>query len=205
MTDETIFRPLAAAFIVAAFSISFYFRRKADLAGGKISRRVDPRRVLILQKLVGIPFFLSLIAYLVEPAWMSWSQLEIPAGVRWSGLPIALLALIGLPWMFGHLGANITPTAAARREAQLVTSGPYRYIRHPLYTFGSLFWLGLGLIMASWLVLLFAVLAFSLMTWRTSREEAALVEKFGDEYRRYMARTPRYLPWPRAPHSRAAS
>lgn len=195
MTDETIFRALAGALVVSAFSISIYFRRKADLIGGKISRRVDPRRVMFLQKLVGIPFFLSLVAYLIEPAWMSWSQLDLPVGARWSGLPIALMAVVGLPWMFRHLGSNITPTASVRREARLVVTGPYRFIRHPLYTFGSLFWLGLGLIMASWLVLLFAILAFSLMAWRTPREEAALVEKFGDEYRRYMARTPRYLPW----------
>jgi protein-S-isoprenylcysteine O-methyltransferase Ste14 len=90
-------------------------------------------------------------------------------------------------------GKNITDTVVTRR-APAGHHGPYRWIRHPLYTFGTLFFLGLGLIAASWLILLMACLAFYLLSLRTPKEEAQLLARFGEEYAAYMQQTGRYLP-----------
>jgi protein-S-isoprenylcysteine O-methyltransferase Ste14 len=97
-------------------------------------------------------------------------------------------------WMFKSIGTGITPTVATRKEHKLSTSGPYRWIRHPLYSFGTLAFLSLGVIADSWFMVLAAALAFLLLSLRTPSEEAHLIEKFGDEYREYMKHTGRYLP-----------
>jgi len=108
-----------------------------------------------------------------------------------------VLAAVGLAfatWTLRHLGRNITDTVVPRKNAVLVTSGPYRLVRHPLYTFGTVAGLALGLVAANWffwapLLLLWPVLAF-----RTRKEEAMLLERFGDGYRQYMQRTGKFLP-----------
>jgi protein-S-isoprenylcysteine O-methyltransferase Ste14 len=100
--------------------------------------------------------------------------------------------------MFSSLGRSITDSVIVRERAALVTHGPYRWIRHPLYTFGALFFLGVGLMAANALVFVFGGLGLTMLALRTPREEAKLIEKFGDEYRRYMARTGRFFPALRA-------
>ncbi|MGW8251833.1 MAG: methyltransferase family protein, partial [Anaerolineales bacterium] len=75
-----------------------------------------------------------------------------------------------------------------------VTYGPYRWVRHPLYTVGFMMFIGLSLLAANWFIALMLVLGFVPLAMRTPIEEAHLVERFGDEYRRYMRRTGRYLP-----------
>ena len=88
----------------------------------------------------------------------------------------------------------MTRTVTIREDHRLVTSGPYRYIRHPLYTMGLLLFSSLSLIAANWFMMLGTVLAFVLVSLRLPKEEAALIEAFGDEYRAYMQRTGRFLP-----------
>ena len=89
---------------------------------------------------------------------------------------------------------NITDTVVTRRDHTLITDGPYRWIRHPLYTFGSLFFISLSLVTGIWLIPLLAIPTFAILIQRTSIEERALQERFGDEYLRYSERTGRFFP-----------
>ena len=97
-------------------------------------------------------------------------------------------------WLFSSVGSGITPTSATREKHTLITSGPYRWVRHPLYTVGSSFFVSLGMMANNWFIAGLGVLAFVLMAVRTPAEEANLIAKFGDEYRVYMEHTGRYLP-----------
>ena len=107
----------------------------------------------------------------------------------------ALLA--GQIWVFRSLGRNITDTVTVRSEATLVTRGPYRWMRHPLYTFGFAGFACLGLAAANAALIGAALVAIALIRARTPIEERMLVERFGDDYLDYMLHTPRWLP--RAP------
>jgi protein-S-isoprenylcysteine O-methyltransferase Ste14 len=98
-------------------------------------------------------------------------------------------------WTFTNLGRQYSPLLRVRKDQLLVTSGPYAYVRHPLYTFGFPFMFGLALVAANWFVLLSAGVALTLLvTVRVPREEAMLTEAFGDAYRDYAKRTGRLLP-----------
>jgi protein-S-isoprenylcysteine O-methyltransferase Ste14 len=76
----------------------------------------------------------------------------------------------------------------------LVTSGPYRWVRHPFYTvtFGGI--IALSLLTANWFLGLMTLLMLSVIIKRTDTEEAKLIERFGEAYRQYMQRTGRFLP-----------
>ncbi|RPI94622.1 MAG: isoprenylcysteine carboxylmethyltransferase family protein [Chloroflexi bacterium] len=193
--NENIFRILAALILFTAVGISSYFRRKADRESGeKISRKVDGTAIMTVIKIGGLILWLSPLAYLLNPAWMAWSKIGLPEWVRWLGVGIGILSTLGIYWLFSSIGSGITPTSATRKEHQLVTHGPYRWVRHPLYTVGSSMFISFGLVADNWFIAALGLLAFILMAIRTPKEEANLIEKFGDEYREYMKRTGRFFP-----------
>jgi protein-S-isoprenylcysteine O-methyltransferase Ste14 len=81
------------------------------------------------------------------------------------------------------------------RNDQLCTRGPFRYFRHPMYaawvTFISM---GVALMFNSWMYVLWALLLHPIWHVLARREEKIVMNVFGDEYRRYAARTGRFVP-----------
>lgn len=193
--NENIFRILAAMILITGMSISSYYRRKADRESGeKLSRKADGNTLMTIIRLGGLVLWLSPFVYLINPAWMAWSKIGLPEAVRWAGVGLGILCAAGIYWLFSSIGTGITPVSATRKEHKLVTNGIYRWVRHPLYTFGSSLFLAFGMMADNWFIILLGVLAFIVMAIRTPKEEANLIQKFGDEYREYMKRTGRFLP-----------
>lgn len=193
--NENIFRLFAALVLFTAVGISSYYRRKADRDSGEtVSRAVDGSLMMTLIRIGGLVLWLSPLVYLINPRWMAWSRLGLPDGVRWLGVGVGILCVMGIYWLFSSIGSGITPTSATRNQHTLVTSGPYRWVRHPLYTVGTSLFIAFGMIADSWFIASLGILTFILMAIRTPKEEANLIEKFGDEYREYMKRTGRFFP-----------
>jgi protein-S-isoprenylcysteine O-methyltransferase Ste14 len=193
--NENIFRILAGVILITGMSISSYFRIKADKeTGEKISRKVDGSVMMNIIKIGGLILWLSPFVYLINPAWMVWSKIGLPEWVRWLGVGLGLIGVGGVYWLFSSIGSGISPTSATREKHVLSTKGPYRWIRHPLYTFGSSLFISFGMMADNWFIALLGTLAFTVMAVRTPKEEANLVEKFGDEYREYMKHTGRFFP-----------
>lgn len=193
--NENIFRILAAVILLTGMGISSYFRIKADKeTGEKISRKVDGSVMMNFIKIGGLILWLSPFVYLINPNWMAWSKVGLPESIRWLGVGVGIIGVLGVYWLFSSIGSGITPTSETRKEHKLVTNGIYKYIRHPLYTFGSSLFISFGMMADNWFIALLGILAFIGMAIRTPKEEANLIEKFGDEYREYMKRTGRFLP-----------
>ena len=193
--NENIFRILAALILFTGFGISAYHRRKADRdSGEKISRKVDGSAMMTVIKLGGLILWMSPLVYLIKPNWMAWSKIGLSDSIRWLGGGIGILCVLGTYWLFSSIGSGITPTSATRKQHTLVTSGPYRWVRHPLYTVGSSMFISFGMMADNWFIAALGMLTFILMAIHTPKEEANLIEKFGDEYREYMKRTGRFLP-----------
>jgi protein-S-isoprenylcysteine O-methyltransferase Ste14 len=98
-------------------------------------------------------------------------------------------------WTFVTLGTNITDTVVTRREAFLVTNGPYRWVRHPFYLAFGLGVTADTLATANWFLGITGLITFAVIVLRTKREEENLIARFGDEYRSYMTRSGRFLPF----------
>ncbi len=196
MGDERKYRAATAVLLASTLTISGYHRHRADSAGGRVgtSWREEGLPVAIGLRISGLALLLTVAAYLIHPRWIRWSRVDLPASVRWSGaglgaanLPLAFLVL-------RSLGKNITPTVSTRENHELVTDGPYRWVRHPLYTVGASFFVSLSLLASSWFMGLVSIAALLMLLLRLPKEEAKLIERFGDEYRGYMKRTGRLLP-----------
>ena len=119
----------------------------------------------------------------------------IPA-VAWLGL----VPLAGALWLFrrshADLGRNWSISLELRDKHALVQGGVYRRIRHPMYS--SFFLLGVAqmLLLPNWLAGAAGIAgAGAFFAFRISREERMMLERFGEEYRAYMAHTKRIVPW----------
>src|SRR5207244_2384452 len=111
------------------------------------------------------------------------------------GTGLVVLGLLLLVWVHRALACNFSTTLRIRPDHTLVTSGPYHWVRHPMYTVFCLVFVGICLQTANGLLGGLGLSAIGIiMIVRTPLEEAQLVEKFGEEYRHYMQRTGRYLP-----------
>lgn len=194
MNNETIFHILAVVVILAGLSISIYYRRRANQQGDEILLAEEGSLILNLRRIFGLTLWLSTFIYLINPDWMAWASLPLPSWLRWTGATLLIASLPMIYWVFSSLGKNVTPTVVTRQEHQLVTHGPYRWVRHPLYLVGFMMFFGLSLMAANWFMFLVAILGAIVLIERTSKEEQLLEEKFGDEYRVYMAHTGRFLP-----------
>ena len=106
-----------------------------------------------------------------------------------------LLVAAGLfVWTFRSLGKNLTDTVVTRQQHTLVQHGPYRWIRHPLYSSAALLIAALSLIAANWFFFAVGAALLCVLIMRTRTEEENLVARFGDSYRQYMERTGRFVP-----------
>jgi protein-S-isoprenylcysteine O-methyltransferase Ste14 len=193
--NDTIFRIFAALIFVAALSISIYHRAKADRdTGEKVSLKDEGLAMVLALRLGGLVLWASAILSLFNLPWMAWSRVSLPAGLRWAGVILGAVSVGLVYWLFSSIGSGITPTVATRQEHILVTHGPYRWVRHPLYTAGTALFVALALMTGSWLILALIAAAFILLAVRLPNEEAHLIAKFGDDYRSYMRRTGKFLP-----------
>jgi protein-S-isoprenylcysteine O-methyltransferase Ste14 len=94
------------------------------------------------------------------------------------------------------LGARYTMTVRVTPDQTLIERGAYRWVRHPSYTAGLLIMTGSGLALGNWVSLLVLVFVTpSIYAYRVVVEERALTAVMGEEYRQYMRRTKRFIPF----------
>ena len=181
--------------LATAVAMSTFYRARAGyMRDPSVTREAEGKVLLAIRVIGGLVLWAGFLGYGINPNWFSWAALDLPAALRWTGAGLAALTLPLFRWVFVSIGPNITDTVATRTEHTLVTVGPYRWIRHPLYSFGCLYITGLSLLASNWLLPSGFVLLFMVILRRTKIEEAQLIARFGEEYRRYMARTGGFLP-----------
>jgi protein-S-isoprenylcysteine O-methyltransferase Ste14 len=189
------FRWITLAIVVSAFAMSAYYRRRARIRGGTIERRREEGLVIAVRVLVAAPLAAALLTYLLNPAWMEWASLPLPPWSRWIGVGLGVSSIPMVRWVFRSIGDNISETVLTKANHALVTHGPYRWVRHPLYATGLLLLVAIGLTARSAFLLAFAAVAGLLLRWFViPREEEALIARFGAEYRAYQCETGRLVP-----------
>ena len=194
MESENVYRLVGLFNFLLGTGISIYYRGKANRIGGKVSTSAEKRFVLYMRSVGGLFLWFSVIAYLINPGWLAFSSLGFPAWLRWTGAAIGLVSVGLIYWVFSSLGHNVTPTVLTRANSQLVTHGPYRWVRHPLYSVGLLSFTGYFLLTSSWMILLGLLLTIPFLILRTPQEEEHLIARYGDAYRHYMQTTGRFFP-----------
>ena len=150
----------------------------------------DTAQVLVLPPLVyGAAFIIGLLLHLRFPLHILPPTLAQGIGV------VCVLVSCPLALMTLHaLSRAHTPVDPMKPTTALVTEGPFRYSRNPIYVALTLLYLGVAfLVNALWILLLVVPALVVLRYGVIAREEAYLTRKFGDAYRQYTAQVRRWL------------
>ena len=194
MPDETPFRIALVVVIVLTMAVTVYHRLQAAKSGEKISHREEGYVFATVLRLAGLVLWISTFGYLVFPAYFLWASMSLPTWLRWTGVVTGALCSLLMYWTLSSLGKNLTDTVVTRSQATLVTNGPYRWVRHQFYVTAALLMASVTLLTANWLIGVSSVAVLALLAVRTPKEEQMLIDRFGQEYRDYMAKTGRFIP-----------
>ena len=144
--------------------------------------------------------FLSIAVGMTAAGEISGKGLLLPwrwtAAGFWIGFAIMLLGLSFRIWSILVLGKSFRTTVETHENQAVVSSGPYRILRHPSYSGLVVMCLGYGLAVQNWLSLFIVVaLPLAALLYRIHVEEAVLVAALGSPYREYQKRTKKLVPW----------
>jgi len=150
----------------------------------------DTAQVLILPPLVyAAAFIIGLLLHLVFPLYILSTPLA-----RWIGVVCVLVSLPLAFTAFRALSRAHTPVDPMKPTTALVTEGPFRYSRNPIYLALTLLYVGVALLINALWILLLVVPALVVLRYGViAREEAYLTRKFGGAYRQYTAQVRRWL------------
>jgi len=169
-------------------TLTMLFKDKFNVEFLRKGEKEDPK-----EKLVGValPTLIGFLIMFIAPYSDSHNFLTIHGGdiLRYFGLIIFITGYIFMIWAPLHLGKQFSWLVTVQEEHELITDGPYRYMRHPRYS-GIILWIfGVALIFLSIAGLVLAVLMAILMLLRIPKEERLLHEEFGKEWENYCRRT----------------
>ena len=195
MQTEYIFRLILPILIVTFITHRGYYTKKAARPENDTLKKREEGFITKLAEVFSLIGFVAMIAYVINPQWLSWASLSFPLWLRWLGICIALIGFALLQWAQVTLGESWSDTPRMMKEQALITSGPYQFIRHPIYT-AFILVLGSTLFISSnWLIgLTWAGMTVLDIASRIGFEESLMIEYFGEQYRDYMKKTGRLLP-----------
>jgi len=123
---------------------------------------------------------------------------SLPSPWIWFVLGVGMIVLGGSlrRHCIRMLGEQFTSAVVVSSDRVLIERGAYRWVRHPSYTAGVVMTAGFGVAWGNWCsVAILVITTSALYAYRVIMEERALTAAFGDEYRRYMLRTKRFIPF----------
>ncbi len=135
-----------------------------------------------------------LVLYVMHPPWFGALSVPLPDALRWLGFALGVLSLAHYAWARNTLGKEWSSCLRMGEQHRLVTTGPYAWIRHPIYTAMIAFLTSLALVTANWLLVAFLIISIVDLAIRIPREEQMMIETFRDAYEGYMQTTRRIFP-----------
>jgi protein-S-isoprenylcysteine O-methyltransferase Ste14 len=127
-------------------------------------------------------FFVPYVVIAARPG----PELDVPEPLRWLGLALTVLGVGFALWAIATLGRHYDLELEIHRDHELVRAGPYRVVRHPIYTGLALHFVGICLATGNLLLIAGTVLVtFPAFYLRAKTEEALLRERFGEQYETY--------------------
>jgi len=198
MSYETVILGSWTAFILVWVVASFGAKR--DIQGGGVSSVLY--RSFILQ-VIGVVLVVFVALRVVTgtdryamagAAIFRNSTFTPPLALGWIAAALVVLGIFFAIWARINLGRNWSSAPAVKENPKLVTSGPYRFVRHPIYTGVLLAAFGTALTGTAFGIGLFLI-ALVMFSLRINKEEKIMLGLFPNEYTSYQAHTKRLIPF----------
>lgn len=192
LLSDLIFEIIYLFGLLVEIAIRAPYRRRTR--HNRVSQDLVSPRERTLVGLLFIGMGLIPLVYVLTP-WLDFASYGLPLWVRWLGAATLLLALFIFWRAQADLGRNWSASLQIYAGHELVTSGIYRRIRHPMYASQWLWCLAQALLLTNWIAGFSSLIFFvPLYLLRVPEEERMLLDQFGEQYRQYSARTGRIFP-----------
>lgn len=189
---ESLAATIWALGLVAWFAIRLPYQRRARKIPTTAAERTLSERLALPASAIGLAvipaiYFATGVFGFADYWFRPW--------MGWCGLVVEILFLALFYASHRWLGRNWSVTLEIRDGHRLITDGPYKYVRHPMYSSFWLWAIAQALLLPNWVAGLSGVVGVGLLYFgRVEAEEALMQKSFGDEYRAYAARTGRVFP-----------
>jgi len=188
------------SFIIAFVYVATVAARTARLAtarhGGSVNQLSNEVKGLIaVRATLGVVFYAMLTWWMVRPHAPRWSILPLNPTIRWVAVLLLVPVLVLFTWSFRSIGASYRGGAGLHDEHELVTTGAYARVRHPIYLAFICVMVLVLFISANWVIGLSGLLlVISIPAARVPIEERELSDRFGEQWESYRERTGAFLP-----------
>jgi protein-S-isoprenylcysteine O-methyltransferase Ste14 len=191
--SPTIAKAIFGLCVIASGVIRHPYQRRARRIPIRTSARDRLEQVLLVLAgagLVGVPAL-----YVFSPVLRAADHTFHP-GLAWAGTIVFVGALWVLHRSHRDLGRNFSISLELRDAHSLVTDGIYAYVRNPMYLAFWLWAIAQALLLHNWIAGFAGLAGFGILfVFRIKREERLMLDAFGEQYRSYMSRTARIVPW----------
>ena len=186
--SETVWETAFVIGWLTVLGMRAYYTRLKKKNRPEISYRTPPYIIIAV--------FGILLAMLVVPMlviftpWLALFSLPLPGLLRAAGLIGFFTSIFLFRWVHASLGTNFSQKLEILENHQLITDGPYKYVRHPMYLQFLLWVVSQGLLLANSFVLFFGMAAWVFFCCvRVPPEEKIMRKKFGEAYGQYALKT----------------
>lgn len=173
--------------------------RKTRRTSGASANFVPPEP---LGRLLRIIWYPAVVIWIAHPLLIAfWPTPPTPIrpitlhnAVQWIALVVAVAAFTATLVCWKKMGKSWRMGINPAEKTQLILSGPYQYVRHPIYALSSILMLATLAIVPSLLMLIVAIIHLLLLQWEARREERYLLGAHGPAYENYMKQVGRFVP-----------
>ncbi|MGA7753988.1 MAG: isoprenylcysteine carboxylmethyltransferase family protein [Candidatus Sulfotelmatobacter sp.] len=170
-----------------------YWQIKA--ADTKATQRLEPAASRIFRVLI---FLIAIVLLSVPRIPLSWLYVQLwPQGYWsfWLGAAVTVAGLLFAVWAREHLGRNWSRSVTIKQGHELITTGPYAVVRHPIYTGILTGFLGMAIAISRVRGVIVFVLIFVVLWLKLRMEEKWMRSNFGDTYATYARKTAALVPY----------
>jgi protein-S-isoprenylcysteine O-methyltransferase Ste14 len=156
-----------------------------------------------LGRVLRVIWYPTVLAWIAHPFFTAWRAGELPwflrnlhnvTALQWAGVGLAAAAF-GLTLIcWKRMGRSWRMGIDPNEKTQLIFTGPYAYVRHPIYALSSVMMLGSAVAVSSPLMLILAAVHLLFLQWEAHREEQYLLRIHGEVYGRYLSSVGRMIP-----------
>ena len=195
MENEYPFHTAFLILLMIIVAIRLYFSGYADASSGVRQHTRGEGAFRILRPLFGVPVGVIFLAYIIWPPLLRQFTFGFSPETRWIGIMPFIAGIALLLWVHLHLSRNFSGTVQIRPGGKVIQTGPYAYVRHPMYWSFLLIDVGFALLTDNWLLAGgFLLIVGIVVMVRLPVEERALLEAYGKDYEEYSKRTGKFFP-----------
>lgn len=187
--DEIIYKIAILVFFCIFIIIRFHYSNKY-LTEGEEMLNPYPMIVKIMAALASVSIIGFAMIYVFTDFLFDF-KMNLPDEIRICGIIGYLNVDLGMWWVLHELGVNFSQISDDRK---IISNGPYKYIRHPMYVVFIGWGIVTALIASNWLVAIGVPFIIFFILLRTPIEEQVLLKEFGNDYSQYMKNTGRFIP-----------